>query len=197
MFTLDGVPRSRRSWALSSDNWTHLLEHMDENPGHVLIVLLRSIVSSMKQCIQHWKRKVISHTKFLCCTMEQHPIHQKRLMTVLEPFFINWLIWINRRPARNSDLSLPNFFLSSLLKDTVYRNKPRENWKMQLKQKVRLSRNACIKKFLEICWGRWMPAKQYATFNSSASCNYYIFKINNTFSITFWNFHRMRFSVTL
>ncbi len=69
---------------------------------------------------------------------------------------------------------------------------------MQLKQKLRLLPNACIKKCSKISWGRWMPAKKYAMFNSSAAgCNYYTFKINSTFSIKFWNFHRMHFLVTL
>ncbi len=74
------------------------------------------------------------------------------------------------------------------IKDTGYKNQLRtegEQKDTKLKQKLRPSWNACAKKYLEICRGRWMLAKQYVVVNSTTNCNYYILKINSTFKMKF------------
>ncbi len=171
---------------------------MDENPGHARIVLLQSLVSSMKHACNIERGSYFLYKIFVLHDGAT-PHASKKMMTVLEPFSRYRLIWMNRWLARNPDLSPPDFFLWSFLKDTVYRNQPRTEGKLKdaTETEIKAITECWYKKCSKICWGRWMSAEQYATFNSSASCNYYIFKINSTFSIKFWNFNRMHFSVTL
>ncbi len=72
-FTFEDVPKYWRPWKLSSDDWTHLLEHVAKNPG-TFTYRAAAVLSFERETM---KGKDIFHTEFLCRMMEQNPKRQK------------------------------------------------------------------------------------------------------------------------
>ncbi len=128
-FTLKDVLRLGKAWVLSSDDWTHMLEHKDENFGasvHGATAELgfkhETVHTTLKEEGYFSYRILVLHDGTKCQML-------KEMTTLLEPSFEDGLnlIW----PARSLDLSAPDFYLRSFLKDSARRNQPRREEEMK------------------------------------------------------------------
>ncbi len=116
-FSLEDLPRAGRPSALSSEDWTHLLEHRDENPR------CRTWFQAWNSAYNIERGILFLIPNFYVARWSEPPYVKRDDCS--EAFFRDRLFLRGRWPARSSSMYLHDLFWWGFLKYFVYRNQPR------------------------------------------------------------------------